>query len=897
MRSLLVGIFAGLVLSTLRAPLGLELLQLPATAPGAAMAFRAGALLAIAVGLILGFRDRSQHFSPFGLLIGTAAGFQAHWQTMDSPSPVLVQGLFSVLLVSLLVAGHTGGPEVRPRKLRIVFLALAALIGWYLIDLGHPEGHAEAVLALILGTAAIVIVARCTDTPAPEASEDTQELRPPRGGLTAIAIGGGGLAILAEGIARHLRLLGGGSSVDDSVFTSTFLALAAFGGLAFARSLRERRSVLLGRGVVLSLGGLAAWGSFRVLENLAHTRGLENFLRRFELIGVQLDLSQRGMLNYDLAVAAPVLVVPAFVVGTAVCLFRRPAELAALLLGAAAGLALSPDLMEFAFDLDAVRGEPALLHHSSSAQLVLFGGTVAAIGGLLSFLTSPGLDRPRRLVGCLVAFGGIALCRFPERPPIEILSPWGRREPQPVLVLDAPCGLLTVETDTGGTQVVTLDRRRLTPETQDEAADIERLQTSWRLLGDRPEGAETGVLLVGQLTPGRALVLSDLGATRIDRTAAWQPAMEAIEHVLFEGPPNWVPGEVLTTAEARRRLNGGDYDLVIVPPVEGPPPTTRNLASPESSTVAVWLDGSSGVETQHLGETLLLQAPRLMQLFVAVVRAPQIDELRLAAGFGAPGFLAGGDPVSAWPAGEALGTRIERRGDLLRGRLARRLAEAERTPGPATALALHFEAQDFSSPFETPEEQVELDTESLRLISQAAAGPEPSFLVQRLAEDLSVLLRAQRKVEEIDTWLAGPAERHQPWPPLELALAHAALELLDPEAAVTHLETALAGAGGNAGSWAMLAEAQQQAGDDAGAARSLERASQMAPESHALQKRLAIAWRRSGDPRGPAALTEALREHPEDEELLAHQGPGPYPPVPLGFHPLVEHDHGDGHDH
>ena len=146
MRSLLVGIFAGLVLSTLRAPLGLELLQLPATAPGAAMAFRAGALLAIAVGLILGFRAQSQHFSPFGLLIGTAAGFQAHWQAMDTPSPVLVQGLFSVLLVSLLVAGHTGGPEVRPRKLRIVFLALAALIGWYLIDLGHPEGHAEAVL-------------------------------------------------------------------------------------------------------------------------------------------------------------------------------------------------------------------------------------------------------------------------------------------------------------------------------------------------------------------------------------------------------------------------------------------------------------------------------------------------------------------------------------------------------------------------------------------------------------------------------------------------------------------------------------------------------------------------------------------------------------------------------
>jgi len=585
------------------------------------------------------------------------------------------------------------------------------------------------------------------------------------------------------------------------------------------------------------------------------------------------------------------------VIGTAICLFRRPVEVAALLLGAAAGLALSPDLMDFAFDLDAERGKPALLQHSSSAKLVLFGGTVAAMGGLLSVLTSPGLGRGRQLVGCLVAFGGIAICRFPERQPIEILSPWDRREPQPVLVLDSPCGLLTVETDAGGTPVVTLDRRRLTPETQDEAADSGRLRTSWRLLGDRPVGAETSVLLVGQLTPGRALVLSDLGATRIDRTAAWVDAMEAVEHVLFEGPPNWVPGAVITTAEARRKLNGGEYDLVIVPPVEGPPPTTRNLASPESTAVAAWLDGSSGVETQHLGETVLLQAPRLMELFVAVVRAPGIDELQLATGSGALGFLPGGEPVAALPAGEVLETRIARRGDLMRGRLARRLAEAERTPGPATALALHFEAQSFSSPFETPEEQIELDTESLRLISEAAAGPEPSYLVQRLVEDLSVLLRAQRKVEEIDTWLMGPAERHRPWPALELALAHAALELLDPEAAVKHLETALADGGGNAGSWAMLAEAQQQAGDDPGAARSLERASQMAPESHALQKRLAIAWRRAGDPRGPAAIAEALQEHAEDEELLSHQGPGPYPPVPPGFHPLVEHDHDDGHGH
>ena len=910
MRSLLIGIYSGLVLSALRAPLGLELLQVPATAPGAAMAYRAGALLVVALGLILGTRKAVAEFSPVVALIGAAVGYQIHWQVMDTPSTVLVQGLFSVLLVASLVAGHRGGPELRPNKLRIVLLALAALGGWYLLDLGFPEGHGQAVGSALVGLLALTIVGRCTDKPSAQGpAEDEAEpgdaeqadMAPARGGLTAVAIGGAGLAILVEGLARHLRLLGGGLPADDSVFGSVFLGLAAFGALAFARSLRRTSSVVTARGLCLAASGLAAWGSFRVLENLADPRGLDLFLRRpeglmREVLGLDvslgLDLSSQGMWIYDLVLAAPVLVLPAFFCGTVLGLFRRPIEVAALLLGGAVGLVISPSLLDFEWGVrDGTPAAPELLESSHSAAVALFGGMLAAVGALLAFLSTGGIDRRRRLIGSVLAFGGIALCRFPEPTAIEVLSPWEKRAPQPVFVLDAPCGLVTVEPDALGKPVATLDRRALTPDTLQTRADRERLLTSWKLMGELPEDVGRDVLFVGQLTPARALALGDLGATRIDRTASWVSVMEPIELLLFDGPPNWVPGGIVGPEEARRRLNGGDYELVIVAPLSGAAPTTRNLASPESTTVVVWLDAANGVETQHFGERVLVSAPRLMDLQLAVVRGPALEALRLRGGHGAPSFLLAGEPRDGHPALDLLDVRKERSGDLLRGRLARRLADAERVPGLATALARHFEAQVVSSPFETPEQKIELDPEAVELIAAAAASPEPGALAIEAIEALAVLFRAQRKVEEIDRYLLPAAERHRPWPGLELALAQAALEFLDPETALEHLKTLHETSPGNPESLAMQAEAQQQVGLEADAVRSLELASRMAPGNHELERRLAIAWCRAGDARGPAALEEVLLEDPEDTELLGYRVAGPPPPAPAGYHPLGSHEH------
>jgi hypothetical protein len=880
MRSLLIGLFAGLTLAALRAPLGLELLQVPALSAGAAAAFRAGALLTVAVGLLLGVRRTDEAFSPLLALAGAALGFPLAALLASGEGSALDSVGTSLLLVTLLVAAHRGrGPGARPDRARILLAGALTLAGWFLLQPAHGMSHARAIGTALVGLFGVAGVGRGTATGAD--SEEHPEKRPPTGSLFGIALGGAGLAIFAEGIARHLRLLGGGLPEDDTVFGTVFLVLALFGGAAFGRLARGPRATVVVRGLVFALAGLAAWGTFGVLENLATQRGLDLFVRRFGL-----DLSLQGTLVVDALVAAPVLVLSAFACGTAVAVHRSPQELGALLVGAAGGLVVAPQLL--AFELEG----GALVGSSSSAALALHGAAIAAGGGLVVFLGTGGLSGAVRLGGALLALGALALAILPDREPIPVLSPWAKAEPVVELVLDAPDGLLTVEVEPGGAPVATLDRRRLTTGAGEARAEERRIDLAWRLLGELEEGAQPAVLLVGQLDPTRALRLADLGAGRVDRTASWHAAMPLLEERLFQGAPGWVAGEVLSPAAARARLAAGEYDLVLVPALEGPPPTTRNLASPPETTVVVWLDGSTGIETQHLGAEALVSAAALRELHVGVARGPRVEELRLTGGLGRPGFLAAGEPVGAVPPLELLGLRRGERQRHLRERLAARLAAAERPPGVAAGLAAHFAAQRRSSPFADPVEGTEISPEGARRFAEAAAGPEPDALAIELVEALAFVLGYQRKIEEIEELLPAPAERHAPWPALEIALGQAALELLEPELALEHLERAHGAVPGTSDSLAMEAEARAQTGDDAGAARCLEAALALDPGRHALERRLAIARVRAGDPRGQGDLREALEEHPEDPELLQHAGPGPYPPAPPGFHPVGRSGHG-----
>lgn len=462
------------------------------------------------------------------------------------------------------------------------------------------------------------------------------------------------------------------------------------------------------------------------------------------------------------------------------------------------------------------------------------------------------------------------------------------------MVLQGPEGLITVERATSGGLHVLLDRHVLCPPPELEGPDVARVHLSWALMSEAQRSSEAKVLLLGQLTLGRALALFDLGAGRIDRTASWYRAMPLLEEILFEGEPSWLGGSVLSPGEARERIASGEYDLILAPGAAGEAASLQGLDAPAETTVVVWLDAADGYGSAPVPAELQLLPLTLdlAELGFAAVRGPGLEEARARREFGAPRpHPAPTSEVATAGPLDLLSTRPERRTRLARAAFARRLAAEERTPGILAGLALHFEAQGQSSPFDPWELTVELEEEAMVRISEAAAGPAPSALTVQAARALAAVLRGKRRIEEIERFLSVPAEKHAPWPELELALAQADLEFLDPESAVKRLSQLLDSWGGNPAAWAMLAEAHGQVGSHAEAVKCLERAQELDPGSHLIEMRLAVALVRAGDPRGPEALEETLEEHPDDPELLPYVGDGPYPPPPAGYHPIDGHVH------
>ena len=891
MRSFLIGLYSGLLLSALRTPLGLDLLQVAGRLPEWSMAYRAAALAIVAVGLAVGMRKAPERFSPTALLGGAAVGFTAHWILDGNSSHYLVQVVFSVLLVLLVVAAHRRGPDERPSKWRIVGAAAVALAGWLLLSQGLPGGHQEALFSAVLGLVSIVAIGvlATPERARPDAIREILETRPPSvGGLAGLVIAGAGLAWLGEGVARHVRELGGGTRLDDGLFGTVFLALALFGALAFARLFKRGSSRALGRGIFLSASGFGAWAALRVLTNISTPRGLDRFSRRFGL-----DLSRHGMLDLDALIAATSFVAPAFLIGTALALCRRPRELTALLVGAAAGTPLIPVLLGYEIG-PGPEGGLAVLSSAHAAGLAMAGAALAAAGALFAVAAAGELDFKRRAIGAALAIGGGLFALLMPIRQIQIVGPWLQNPPEATMVLQGPEGLITVERATSGGLHVLLDRHVLCPPPELEGPDVARVHLSWALMSEAQRSSEAKVLLLGQLTLGRALALFDLGAGRIDRTASWYRAMPLLEEILFEGEPSWLGGSVLSPGEARERIASGEYDLILAPGAAGEAASLQGLDAPAETTVVVWLDAADGYGSAPVPAELQLLPLTLdlAELGFAAVRGPGLEEARARREFGAPRpHPAPTSEVATAGPLDLLSTRPERRTRLARAAFARRLAAEERTPGILAGLALHFEAQGQSSPFDPWELTVELEEEAMVRISEAAAGPAPSALTVQAARALAAVLRGKRRIEEIERFLSVPAEKHAPWPELELALAQADLEFLDPESAVKRLSQLLDSWGGNPAAWAMLAEAHGQVGSHAEAVKCLERAQELDPGSHLIEMRLAVALVRAGDPRGPEALEETLEEHPDDPELLPYVGDGPYPPPPAGYHPIDGHVH------
>ena len=197
-------------------------------------------------------------------------------------------------------------------------------------------------------------------------------------------------------------------------------------------------------------------------------------------------------------------------------------------------------------------------------------------------------------------------------------------------------------------------------------------------------------------------------------------------------------------------------------------------------------------------------------------------------------------------------------------------------------LASFAHLQIPSSPFETESQQVEIDASVLDLLRDEALVGPPSMFTREAWNWLARVLSGKRDVALIESHIAPIAARWAPWPELEIALARADLEALDPETAVRRL-TPLAGSStAQAELLALLSEAQEQTGDVAAAVQAWRRAHESRPADRSIRRRLAMARVRAGEPGARSAIEALLAEEPEDEELRAFLRPPPWPTAQKG---------------
>jgi cytochrome c-type biogenesis protein CcmH/NrfG len=85
--------------------------------------------------------------------------------------------------------------------------------------------------------------------------------------------------------------------------------------------------------------------------------------------------------------------------------------------------------------------------------------------------------------------------------------------------------------------------------------------------------------------------------------------------------------------------------------------------------------------------------------------------------------------------------------------------------------------------------------------------------------------------------------------------------------------------------WFALGEAREITGDAIGAAAAFARADALDPGNPHIQRRLAMAACRAGDPLGRRLVEQLLIANPRDTELEAYLGPGPPPAAPDAYQP------------
>jgi hypothetical protein len=844
-RRLAHGLAAGVLFSCLRAPLGLDWTQVAVVQGSTRTLFRALALIALALALDPA-RPALRGGPGAGWLAALCGGFLLHGLVLDV-TPGSRAGYVLTVLAGTLLLRALAGPRAR------------------------------------------------SEEPAPEAPSGGE-----RAGLFTVGLGS---ALALETLAHEVRLFTLATSADDTVVAGVHLALIAVGAAAFgplfARLGREHVRLAAG----LAASAAATVGGLAFLRVLA-ADGLHGYLRSLDPVfdvlrtidgklgghlGIaalpSLDGASIGTLWTTAILAAAALIGPGFVLGAALGATRNAGRLAPALLGAAAGLIALPFLIR-------ARGAPLDADELDGAslawELTLAGTSAAAAGVALVAFTGPA----PRAGGCLLALA-IALVPW-IRPRLVLwsLSPWSPRQVLPELVWPTAEGLLTVEPAAReGRLVLTLDRERLTPVAEEEVADERRLRLAWSLVPEERRTGTVRALLVGQITPQRALVLASLGALELDRTAPWHAAMPAVEERLFRGGPA-PPGRIVAPAEARAKLGDGEYDWVVAAPAFGPivswkteareiwgspdAPRLTELELPRGTLGVAWIAGTALVPRRVSLEPLILTVESLESFSAGLVRGLEL-------GPGSPAGPTFRIPRHPGPVPAAfLGTMPQMRPFLVQAAWTANLA-CEAAPELARGLALHFAAQELSSPYETRAQQVEIDDDALRAFF--AAVPEPGALdplTRDLWEALGWLFTEKRMPEQALVYIEPLADRFAPWPELDRAVARAYAEVLEPETAGRFLERARKARPEDVEILLESARCAEALGEFGASVGFLERALTLRPGRPDLERAVALAMVRGGDPRGPMHVERLLAENPRDPELLEALGrPPPAQPPEL----------------
>ena len=761
-------------------------------------------------------------------------------------------------------------------------LLAAALLGFaadtfLLAPLWQPASRLGFAAVLVLGA---LMLHRIAGPPGEHADQVERLPFVERLGLTVAAAGA---TIALETLAHHVRLLTLGLPEDDAMVGATFLLTLTIGAFAFgglvARAGWQRAApavlaALVGPVTLLGLVFLARLGP----------GGLSPFLARFGL-----QLSDVGTWRVTLPVAAGGLVAAGFAAGTALAAARDAARFAALVLGAGVGLVLRPAVVG---SLSRAVPTEELAQSAWAWAAVVLGTALAAVGALFVTLREPG--RRRWVASGLV----VALLVAPWVGPRVVIwsfSPWATSTIVPELCIPTSAGVVTVERAPDGNRIATIDRRRLTPTADEERVDRMRIDYAAGLLDAARREAGFTTLVIGQLTPRRALALRELGAIRVDRTAPWFAAIEPVERALF-GTVRRPEGELVRPALARKRLRAGDYDLVLATPVHGPVLKLKSQAelpwgtvaapfpggldvpygtpdgtsdgtpggtpggTPDGTIGVAWLDAASPLGTARIEGPVLLAMDRFRHPSVGLVRG------RPGAVEGAPRTLELGPPVPGPGPWELLGTLPRHRHFALHRALFDRLEQAA-AGGPQAeltrGLALHFAAQRPSSPYESEVERIELDEDELRaFFADAGAVDALDPFARDLWEGLAWLLSGKRRPDLVLVYLEAVSQRHGPWPALDRVVARAYRELLDPEEALRVARRALAATPRDPDALLLVGELHLELGDPEEALGPLKEARLAVPDSLAVLVALGRALGATGDPEGRALLEALATEHP-----------------------------------